>query len=111
MESKRVNVIVTPVYRANKEAYYEKYPIICNEGGSRSSKSYSIVQLLIVIATQEKNKRISIVSPPDRKSIHLAIPISSTDSATAVTLNYSDLRMKARHGGRVEIYYLSMKLT
>jgi phage terminase large subunit len=62
MESKRVEVIVTPVYRANKEAYYEKYPIICNEGGSRSSKSYSIVQLLIVIATQEKNKRISIVS-------------------------------------------------
>lgn len=52
----------TPVFEANEMAYLAGYPIICNEGGSRSSKSYSIVQLLILIAVQEPLKRISIVS-------------------------------------------------
>ena len=52
----------TPVYYANKKAYKEGWPVICNEGGSRSSKSYSICQLLITIAATQKGKRISIVS-------------------------------------------------
>lgn len=55
-------VKATSVFFANQDAYYSNAPIICNEGGSRSSKSYSIVQLLITIATNEPNKRISIVS-------------------------------------------------
>jgi len=45
-----------------KIAYDEGWQIICNEGGSRSGKSYSIVQLLVSIATKNKNTRISIVS-------------------------------------------------
>jgi phage terminase large subunit len=52
----------TPVFEANESAYLNGCPIICNEGGSRSSKSYSIVQLLVLIAIQEPLKRISIVS-------------------------------------------------
>jgi phage terminase large subunit len=52
----------TPVFEANERAYLNGCPIICNEGGSRSSKSYSIVQLLVLIAIQEPLKRISIVS-------------------------------------------------
>jgi phage terminase large subunit len=60
VESKKVKA--TPVFYANLEAYHGKWPIICNEGGSRSSKSYSIVQLLITIACKESGKRISIVS-------------------------------------------------
>lgn len=52
----------TPVFQKNLAAYQKGYPIICNEGGSRSSKSYSIVQLLCGIAKKEPNKRISIVS-------------------------------------------------
>jgi phage terminase large subunit len=44
------------------DAYKAGYPIICNEGGSRSGKSYSTIQILISIATNEPNKRISIVS-------------------------------------------------
>ena len=52
----------TPVFEANERAYLNGCPIICNEGGSRSSKSYSIVQLLVLIAVQEPLKRISIVS-------------------------------------------------
>ena len=60
MESKQVRA--TPVFYANLEAYHGKWPIICNEGGSRSSKSYSIVQLLITIACKHPQQRISIVS-------------------------------------------------
>ena len=52
----------TPVFKANLDAYNEGWPIICNEGGSRSSKSYSIMQLLIMIAINNPNKRISCVS-------------------------------------------------
>lgn len=53
---------VTNIFENNLEAYQEQWPIICNEGGSRSGKTYSIIQLLIAIAVNNPNKRISIVS-------------------------------------------------
>ena len=46
----QLKINATPVFFANKKAYEGSYPVICNEGGTRSSKSYSIVQLLIEIA-------------------------------------------------------------
>jgi phage terminase large subunit len=55
-------VDTTPVFQRNLAAYQQGFPIICNEGGSRSSKSYSIIQLLCGVAKREKGKRISIVS-------------------------------------------------
>jgi phage terminase large subunit len=58
----QLKIKATPVFYANKKAYEEGYPIICNEGGSRSSKSYSVVQLLIHIAINNPNTRISMVS-------------------------------------------------
>jgi phage terminase large subunit len=58
----QLKIKATPVFYANKKAYEEGYPIICNEGGSRSSKSYSVVQLLIHIALSTPNTRISFVS-------------------------------------------------
>jgi phage terminase large subunit len=58
----QLKIKATPVFYANKKAYEEGYPIICNEGGSRSSKSYSVVQLLIHIAINNPNIRISMVS-------------------------------------------------
>ena len=58
----QLKIKATPVFYANKKAYEEGYPIICNEGGSRSSKSYSVVQLLIHIALTKPNTRISCVS-------------------------------------------------
>ena len=52
----------TPVFYANQKAYESgKYRIIANQGSTRSSKTYSISQLLITIAQQEK-KEISVVS-------------------------------------------------
>lgn len=53
----------TPVFWANKEAYDSGiYRRIINQGSSRSSKTYSTVQLLITIALSHK-KHISICSP------------------------------------------------
>ena len=62
-KSKELNISVTPVFEANREAYNSGlYRKIINQGGSRASKSYSIIQLLILICLQEK-KSVSIVSP------------------------------------------------
>lgn len=58
----QLKIKATPVFYANKKAYEEGYPIICNEGGARAGKSYSIVQLLINIANNNPNTRISMVS-------------------------------------------------
>lgn len=58
----QLKIKATPVFYANKKAYEQGYPVICNEGGSRSSKSYSIVQLLITIAQSKPKTRISLVS-------------------------------------------------
>jgi len=57
-----LRIKVTPVYDANYKAFHQGWPVICNEGGSRSSKSYSIIQLLVQLAQNTKGLRISIVS-------------------------------------------------
>ncbi|HEX4875755.1 MAG TPA: terminase large subunit [Chitinophagaceae bacterium] len=57
---KEVNT--TPVFQQNYAAYLDGYSVICNEGGSRSGKTYSIIQLLCGIAQSKPNTRISIVS-------------------------------------------------
>lgn len=61
MTTKQRYAKVTPVYRANERAYREGYRRIINQGSTRSSKTFSIVQLLIRIALSHK-KEISIVS-------------------------------------------------
>jgi phage terminase large subunit len=53
----------TPVFEANKAAYdSHEYRVISNQGSTRSSKTYSLCQLMIVIAKKER-KSISMVSP------------------------------------------------
>lgn len=49
------------VFERNLEAYRAGYRIIMNQGGSRSTKSYSIMQLLITIAMSEQ-QQISVTS-------------------------------------------------
>lgn len=68
-----VDVNTTPVFWANKKAYDEGlYRVIANQGSTRSSKTFSLSQLMIDIASGGKNevsgkpygkKEISIVSP------------------------------------------------
>ncbi len=51
------------MFQKNLAAYLNpKYNVICDEGGSRSGKTFGIIQLCVGIAGNEPNKRISIVS-------------------------------------------------
>lgn len=60
----QITVRTTPVYRWNKEAYLSgKYRVIANQGSTRSSKTYSICQLLALYIPIKKKKSISIVGP------------------------------------------------
>lgn len=61
-----VNIECTPVFWANKEAYDKGiYRVIGNQGSTRSSKTYSLCQLIADIASNKNygKKEISIVSP------------------------------------------------
>lgn len=54
---------VTSVFDRNNEAYIKKYRYIVNKGSTRSSKTYSQLQLLYLIALwSEKPRVISVVS-------------------------------------------------
>jgi phage terminase large subunit len=59
----RRQIRYTPVFTANKAAYFAKRRYISNQGSSRSSKSYSIMQLLTLIGQKEPHTSISVVSP------------------------------------------------
>lgn len=48
------------VFESNYTALQNKVRNIVNEGGSRSTKTYSICQLLIIYALQNKNKTINV---------------------------------------------------
>lgn len=52
----------TPTAKRTLLAIQAKYPVIVNEGGARSGKSYGIIQCLIYIANTIPGIRISIVS-------------------------------------------------
>lgn len=63
MENERQLWKLTRVFKANAAAYLAGQRIIANEGGTSSSKTYSILQLLIQIAQNVKRKFIiSVVS-------------------------------------------------
>lgn len=53
----------TPVFEANKQAYLSGVRHISNQGSSRSSKTFSVMQLFAVLAQKEPGTSISIVSP------------------------------------------------
>ena len=51
---------VTNVFKKNEDSYHdEKLRYIVNSGGSRSSKTYSILQLFVTVLMQKKNYKIS----------------------------------------------------
>ena len=61
---KQNEVLVTDVYEWNLEAYEsKKYRVIGNQGSSRSTKTYSLSQLLALYIPYNFKKSISIVSP------------------------------------------------
>lgn len=52
---------MTKVYKNSFKAYLDKARVIANKGGTRSGKTYSVMQLLLVILMTKK-KSISVVS-------------------------------------------------
>ena len=57
-----LDIEATPVFEKNFSAWSNsEFKTIINQGGSRSSKTYSIVQVLIIIALTKPNTQISIV--------------------------------------------------
>lgn len=48
----------TSVFDKNLDCYDKRIPLIVNQGGTRSSKTYSILQLLFLIALKSKTKKI-----------------------------------------------------
>ena len=61
--SKVIQWSLTSVYRDNLKAYLNGYRRVLNEGGTASSKTWSILQLLVLIAeTTKEPLLISIVS-------------------------------------------------
>jgi len=53
---------LTEVFEKNAKAYVDGYRYIINQGSARSSKTYSILQLLHMIAKKPKKRVISVVS-------------------------------------------------
>jgi len=61
---KKIKVLYTDVFEWNLEAYLsKKYRVIANQGSTRSTKTYSIDQLLALYIPIKEVKSISIVSP------------------------------------------------
>jgi phage terminase large subunit len=61
---KQNEVFNTDVYDWNLEAYRsKKYKVIANQGSTRSTKTYSICQLLALWIPYNEKKSISIISP------------------------------------------------
>ena len=51
----------TVIFEKNYEALTGQHRFIINEGGSRSSKTYSLCQLMIIYCLQNSNKVVSII--------------------------------------------------
>lgn len=59
-----IDIQVTRIFEENWEAYFSrKYRAIVNQGSTRSSKTYSIAQLLALYIPIKEVKSISVVSP------------------------------------------------
>jgi len=57
----KINLETTEVFEKNYTAYQSEIRNIVNQGGSRSSKTYSIAQLFLIAALKQKNIVLSVV--------------------------------------------------
>ena len=64
-------MVTTSVFEKNIKAYNSGASLIVNQGGTRSSKTYSILQLLVLIAL--KSKTALIISVVSRALPHLRL--------------------------------------
>jgi phage terminase large subunit len=112
MNQLKIKFPLSPLYLANKKAYFDGWPVICNEGGSRSGKTYSLIQFLIILAAIKKaGIRISIVSHSlphikrgayrDFKSIMEAFHLWNDNE-----FSYSDFVYHFPNGSYIELFGL-----
>jgi len=66
---KELNLKATKVFKKNYQALQDGYRYLVNQGGSGSSKTYSIAQLIIILCHEQTGNRFSIIrkSLPDLK--------------------------------------------
>lgn len=110
-DANQLKIKATPVFYANYRAYNEGWPIICNEGGSRSGKTYSLTQLLISIAIQKPNTRISIVShslPHIKRGAYrdLRVIMESWGIWNDAKFRYTDFVYTFDNGSYIELFGL-----
>ena len=105
-----MRIDATEVFHKNWEAYNNKdIRFVINQGGSRSSKTYSILQMIIVICLQNPNTLVSVVRetfPSLRASVmrdffeilkHLEIYTQKNHSKTEHIYNFEN-------GSQVEFF-------
>ena len=107
----QLKIKATPVFYANKKAYEDGYPVICNEGGSRSGKTYSIIQLLVYLAINNPNIRISIVShslPHIKKGAYRDFKtiMDKWDLWNENEFRYTDFIYTFKNGSYIELFGL-----
>jgi len=66
---KELNLKATKVFKKNYQALQDGYRYLVNQGGSGSSKTFSIAQLIIILCHEQTGNRFSIIrkSLPDLK--------------------------------------------
>lgn len=61
MTNRKLDIKTTPVFTKNYQAFLKpEKRFIINQGGSRSSKTWSILQLIVWFALTSRNKRVSV---------------------------------------------------
>jgi len=107
---KELNYNTSPVFLANYNAYQDdQYKIMCNQGGTRSGKTYSIVQLLVMIALTDPNIKISIVSstlPHIKRGVlrDFQAVLETLNIYDDKSFNRSDFVYKFNNGSFVEFF-------
>jgi phage terminase large subunit len=97
------------IYERNRQAYHNEKRVILNEGGTRSTKTYSIVTLLIRIATVLAGKQITVVSQtlPHLKRGALKDfleVLKKSGLYRQLQYNKTELRYTFRNGSYVEFF-------
>jgi len=97
-----------PVFWATKKAIEAGYPVIVNEGGSRSGKSYGIMQLLIYMADTTEKLRITVCShslPHVKKGVYRDFMgiMKEWDLWNESQFSYTDFVYKFGNGSYIEL--------
>lgn len=109
---KKSMIGATKIFEKNLKYYNDKYRYIINEGGSSSGKTYSILQLLVLIAIKSK-KSISIVRdtfPEMRKGLirDFLIILDSYNIYDDKSWNKSDSLYTFQNGSIIEFFPVSI---